>query len=274
MPSVDAGRGAGDVGSDEGALRVLTGNGQPDHATGMFPNPGCPTPIRSVTHRYQMPLRPVLADRLTPIGWSELGASLAAIPFDPSGPYWEGDSAGGWRFEVMSAVASRYLGIDFQGAHVQPNGAYHYHALGETFRARADAARRENRMHLLGWAADGFPLYALYGHEVADDPESPLVELSASYRLRTGLRGGGPGGSFDGTFVEDYHHDPAFGALDEANGRFGVTPEFPEGTYHYVVSTAFPFLSRFFRGTPDPSFVHGEDPGIMAVPPALRGYRA
>ncbi len=266
--------GGGDGGTGEGELRVLSGNGLPDHETGMFPNDGCPIAIRSRPKTYTMPLRPIVADRLTPLGWSELGASLAAIPLDPSGPYWEGDSTSGWRFEVMSALGVRYLGIDHQGAHVQPGGAYHYHSLGETHRSRADAGLADNRMHLIGWAADGFPIYALYGHAVADDPESPLVELRPSYRLRTGLRGGGPGGSFDGTFVEDYQHDPSFGDLDEANGRTGVTPEFPEGTYHYLVSSAFPFLSRFHLGTPDSSFIHGGDPGIAAVPPPLRGYRA
>ena len=45
--------------------------------------------------------------------------------------------------------------------------------------------------------------------------------------------------------------------LDEYNGRFGVTPEFPGGTYAYFVSIsgngtpAFPYnIGRAFRGDP------------------------
>jgi len=51
------------------------------------------------------------------------------------------------------------------------------------------------------------------------------------------------------------------GDLDEANGRFGVTPEFPQGTYHYVLTDDFPFIPRQFKGTPDSSFFrHGPGP--------------
>ena len=42
--------------------------------------------------------------------------------------------------------------------------------------------------------------------------------------------------------------------MDEANGRFGKTPEFPEGTYYYVITDSFPSLPRFFVGKPDKSF--------------------
>ena len=44
------------------------------------------------------------------------------------------------------------------------------------------------------------------------------------------------------------------GDLDECNGRVGVTPEFPEGTYYYCITTEFPQLSRQWKGTADPSF--------------------
>ena len=47
------------------------------------------------------------------------------------------------------------------------------------------------------------------------------------------------------------------GDLDEANGRTGVTPEFPNGTYYYVVTDEFPGIPRYFVGTPSKDFKLG-----------------
>jgi hypothetical protein len=44
------------------------------------------------------------------------------------------------------------------------------------------------------------------------------------------------------------------GDLDETNGRTGVTPEYPNGTYYYVLTDNWPFIPRMFRGTADASF--------------------
>ena len=78
--------------------------------------------------------------------------------------------------------------------------------------------------------------------------------MRASYRLKPGQRPGGPGGSYDGRFTADYEYVKGSGDLDECNGRFGVTPEFPQGTYHYYLTEEFPYIGRLWRGTPDPSF--------------------
>jgi hypothetical protein len=78
--------------------------------------------------------------------------------------------------------------------------------------------------------------------------------LKPSYRVRQGARNGGPGGRFDGTFVQDWEFVAGSGDLDECNGRFGPTPEFPDGIYHYYLTDAFPFIPRQWAGTPDASF--------------------
>ncbi|MGB0733877.1 MAG: YHYH protein, partial [Pontibacterium sp.] len=49
--------------------------------------------------------------------------------------------------------------------------------------------------------------------------------------------------------------------LDECNGRFGVTNEYPNGTYHYVISTEYPYIPRCFHGKPDRSFMRGKGGG-------------
>jgi hypothetical protein len=81
--------------------------------------------------------------------------------------------------------------------------------------------------------------------------------MKSSYRLKSGNRPGGesgPGGVYDGKYTPDYEYSQGSGDLDECNGRFGVTAEFPHGTYYYVTTAEFPFISRKFRGTPDFSF--------------------
>lgn len=116
-------------------------------------------------------------------------------------------------------------------------------------------------MNLLGWAADDFPVYCVYGHTVADSTESSLSKLTSSYRVKERKRRSGsdsPGGDYDGSFTLDYEYIKGSGDLDECGGHYGVTPEFPEGTYYYILTVDYPFMPRIFRGTPDSSFkIHG-----------------
>ncbi|MEM5480850.1 YHYH protein [Pseudoalteromonas fuliginea] len=35
---------------------------------------------------------------------------------------------------------------------------------------------------------------------------------------------------------------------DECNGRVGVTPEFPQGIYHYYATDTYPFFQRCVKG--------------------------
>lgn len=55
-----------------------------------------------------------------------------------------------------------------------------------------------------------------------------------------------------GSFIQDYIYSSASGDLDEYNGRWCVTPEYPNGTYAYFVSTddsgnpKFPYVVGFY----------------------------
>jgi YHYH protein len=51
-------------------------------------------------------------------------------------------------------------------------------------------------------------------------------------------------------FQQDWEYVAGLGDLDECNGRKGVTPEFPNGTYHYVITDSYPYLQRCVKGTP------------------------
>lgn len=106
---------------------------------------------------------------------------------------------------------------------------------------------------IIGWAFDGFPIYAMYGYADPTDPESEIVEMTSSFKLKEGTRPEppeGPGGEYDGAFTADYEYVEGAGTLDECNGRFTVTPDFPEGTYAYFVTNTWPMIYRNFRGTP------------------------
>ncbi len=159
------------------------------------------------------------------------------------------DPSSGWRREALGE--RRRLGLDDNNAHVQPNGAYHYHGVPSGLLGRMGAS---DGPVLIGYAADGFPIYGPNGYRDAKNSGSGLKKLTSSYRLKQGTRPGGPGGAYDGRWVQDYEFVAGLGDLDACNGRFGVTPESPNGTYHYVVTHAFPGVPRCFKGTPDASF--------------------
>jgi hypothetical protein len=233
-----------------GGEMKIASDGIPDHAPGQFPNGGNPNNIRAQDYDFRISNTPIVADEITPLDGYLFGVAMNGVPFDPgTAEYWKNQRSSGWRYEAMSGAV--YLGLDAYNAHVQPNGAYHYHGIpaGST----GDVAPMSHSM-LIGYAADGFPIYARFGLADPGDHSSGIKELATSYRLRQGVRSNGPGNAFDGRFVEDYEFVEAIGDLDECNGRQSVTPEYPDGVYAYFLTTEFPFIPRCFRGAPDRSF--------------------
>jgi hypothetical protein len=106
-------------------------------------------------------------------------------------------------------------------------------------------------MTLVGWASDGFPMYARYGYSTAGDAASGVKVLKSSWRLKSTPDSGRPLTTIFpmGTFLQDYEYASGSGDLDECNGRTGVTPEFPNGTYYYAVTDSWPFVHRCVKGT-------------------------
>jgi hypothetical protein len=117
---------------------------------------------------------------------------------------------------------------------------------------------------LIGFAYDGFPVYGAYGYKNVDGTGG-IVRIKSSWALRnittrttlyTGaaVTAGPPVSSTYplGTFREDYEYIATSAAtpdyLDEHNGRFCVTPEYPNGTYCYFATvdanwnSAYPYL--------------------------------
>ncbi len=101
---------------------------------------------------------------------------------------------------------------------------------------------------LIGYAYDGYPIYGAYGY-LNTDGSGGIVRMKSSYQLRdiavrTHYADGtdvtdGPAVSSTyplGRYREDYEYvmhsnEPDY--LDEHNGRYCITPEYPNGIYAY-----------------------------------------
>jgi hypothetical protein len=234
--------------SVSGGMRYVTADGLPDQPYGQFPNAGNPNVISQQSYRFQMPVNPTELPRSISEFPNLFGIALDGVPFDPgTAEFWNNDPNSGWHGEAMTAPPPR-LGLDMNNAHVQPTGAYHYHGIPTSLYRRLPA---HDGRTLVGWAADGYPVYVQPGSK-------------PSYRLKSGYRPGGnsgPGGSYDGRYTEDWEYVSGLGDLDECNGRSGTTAEFPHGTYYYVLTDAYPFIPRRWHGKPDSSFMKGPPGG-------------
>ena len=244
--------------SIEGDYRVIRSDGQPDHATGNFPNRNNPHRINSKHKSYRVPANPVYKQQTYALGLWPFGVAINGIPFDPgAAEFWQRNPRSGWQYEALGGAVN--LGVDRNNAHVQPDGTYHYHGLPTGILNQFSSV---NAPALIGYAADGFPIYGPFGYREAENDQSSLVELKSSFQLKSGNRNGGPTGRYDGSFVQDYVYQKGLGDLDECNGRFGVTPDYPQGSYYYVITGQFPFIPRCFHGEPDRSFMRGGPSGI------------
>ncbi|CAA0079406.1 Uncharacterised protein [Halioglobus japonicus] len=238
--------------------RELTANGIPDHEVGTFPNPGNPNIITEQTVSASYPLDPVESAVATELGGPRgaTGYVLNGIKIDASTAGSCDDSGtacslignmGSWNIEALGQTAFDF-GTDANNAHVQPDGAYHYHGMPEGFVEKRGG--NSSTMTLIAWAADGFPIYARYGYSIADDASSELKLMRGSYQYVAEVSASRPSTETYplGTFAQDYEYVEGSGDLDECNGRTGVTPEYPDGIYHYYATDSYPFFQRCVKG--------------------------
>ena len=100
--------------------------------------------------------------------------------------------------------------------------------------------------NIIGWAYDGNPIYGPYGYSDSQNSNSVPKLLESGYTLNDSNVIDRPPFT-SGFFVEDYQYTNS-GDLDENNGRFGKTPEFPNGVYAYfatlnlLLSPEFPYF--------------------------------
>ena len=91
---------------------------------------------------------------------------------------------------------------------------------------------------IIGWAYDGNPIYGPYGY--ASKTGGKVIPLTSGYNIIESSTQNRPSLSIypKGFFIEDYNFvgnedSDEFDKLDEHNGRFGITPEYPNGVYAY-----------------------------------------
>jgi len=244
------------------SLRSFTGNGVPNHAVtdGKFA-----TKLSAQSISGSVTLTPVANSASTPVKLP--GYALNSVKMDPgtagtctntatsvtSGCDYAGGN-GTWRMEAMGDPAVSPwkfdFGTDVNNAHVQPNGQYHYHGMPTNLIPKLNNASTTS-MTLVAWAADGFPIYANYGYSTANNASSALKEMKGSYLVKSTPDANRPPVTLFamGHFQQDWVYAAGQGDLDECNGRTGVTPEFPQGIYHYYVTKTYPFIQRCVKGS-------------------------
>lgn len=232
--------------SVKGNSCTITSNAVPNHdfnAKGRFV-----TPLAEKNQAYTIPANPRLASRPTALSLQyDNAVFLNGVKLDllaagcfgvGSGRIGCNDMTTPYRYDPMAPGAG--FGADEHNAHTQPDGTYHYHGNPMALFTQSNAKAPSP---VIGFAADGFPIFGSY---IADG--GTIRKAKSSYRLKSGTRPGGPGGTYDGTFVDDWEYVEGYGDLDRCNGMT------QDGVYGYVVTETYPHVMACFSGTPDSSF--------------------
>ena len=243
------------------SVMYVFSDGLPAPATaGTFPNPQNPNTIsaQNITHEFIWrggtgQRGNTSSDRNVPLGIIGLMANGVAL-FNPSAGN-GGNPPAGFNRNAGNHENNQF-GEDACGGHPEQNGLYHYHSaefLGNCWNSalvtnpyynttdfNGDKARHANgHSKILGVSFDGFPIYGPYGYTTANDATSAIKRIESSYRLRpNGYNPNRPLPSLEpmGSFIQDFEYVQALGDLDEHNGRFCVTPDYPNGTYAYFMT--------------------------------------
>ena len=119
---------------------------------------------------------------------------------------------------------------------IETNNKLQYSIVGYSTQIGNDTFGDTGAEHspIIGWAYDGNPIYGPYGYSDSTDENSSVKILTTGYVLNPNNVINRPHQFSNGFFVEDYNFNNA-GDLDQHNGRYGRTPEYPNGVYAYFV---------------------------------------
>ena len=255
-------------------LMTIVSDQLPDPAThGPHPNGANPNTTSAQTLNHTIVYRGgTNSPSLTPWTLGALGiASNGVVLFNPSAgpgalPGSQDNPPPG--FEYNAVHNEFYYGVDSAGGHPEQNGEYHYHsgtflfsgdwiavAQGnlyyQTTNYNGDSFRHpDGHSKIIGWAFDGHPIYGPWGYTNANDNTSSPTRMTSSFsQLNTDTHrpvgfkytdtitvSGQSVTLTAGSFLQDFTYSPGSGTLDSSNGRYGVTPEYPNGTYAYFIT--------------------------------------
>jgi hypothetical protein len=235
------------------------------------PNTGTPTPTNA--GNIGIFINGVaLFDYRDGVAWNPTTSALCGGPGNPPCP---GGPTATMDWNRDAVVAER-IGFDCSKGH-PAQGNYHHHQNPSAFNLDLVVISNVCNLYaanglyvidstkhspLIGYAYDGYPIYGAYGYKNADG-SGGITRIKSSYSLRnittrtthyTGVSvtTGPPVSSTYplGYFREDYQFNipTSEDYLDIHNGRFCVTPEYPQGTYAYFTTvdqnwnSAYPYV--------------------------------
>lgn len=224
----------------------------PDYTIGPWTaNPNIPVNQNFVFKITRNPIQNTGALTSTPLGHVGVWSNGVSIFNAKDGMSY--NNAGVWNRDALF-----YEGISFDDClgHPAPNGEYHLHVNPTCL--YNDSL---NTIHspIIGYAFDGFPIYGAYAYTNTNGTGA-IKRMTSSYVMNSGTtRINGPAVSATyplGAFIEDRTFVSGSGDLDIHNGRFCVTPEYPNGTYAYFVTIdanlnpVYPYvIGRTYYGT-------------------------
>lgn len=232
-----------------------TSSGIPDYSIGPWPgNPNTPANQNWTFKITKNPTASTGNGTATALG--AIGVLINGVPFFNALDAFSYQNENVWHQNAMYFEGASF---DSCKGHPAPGGVYHPHQ--RPICVEADDPTHHSK--IIGFGFDGYPIYGPYGYANADGTGG-IVRIETSYRkrnitTRTTLPDGtqlpanlyGPNVSATyplGAYVEDYEYVAGLGDLDEDNGRFTVTPDYPNGIYAYFASidatgaTIYPYL--------------------------------
>ena len=190
--------------------------------------PITPNDLQAQNHRWEVPLRPQLAQERTEI------PLLGTVAFAVNGAPIYGPNEGAMPDPFGDPVYNDI--VDWCLGHTGPNGDYHFHAMLEECLGGEVGAQGPSP--ILGYALDGFPIYGPRG--CVDEDCQQVIEFKSSW-----VQTGDPSTyAWDNNQCNRPECQQAAGEyLDQCNGRVG-----PDGTYRYHATTTFPYILGCYSG--------------------------
>jgi hypothetical protein len=242
----------------------ITANGLPDYTIGPWnDNPNSATGQSYSFQITRNPKQNTGTKTVTQMG--AIGFWKNGLPIYNAEDGYSYNSLGYWN---RNAGAIEYVSFDDCGGHPTNLGQYHNHVNPVCLYSYNSSS---SHSPIIGWAFDGYPVYGPFGYTSANDSSSAIKRMMTGYSLRdittrTSYWNGteltsaeyGPAVSstyYLGYFIEDYGYSSSGADLDEYNGRWCVTPDYPSGIYAYFVPTTsageytFPYsLATYYYG--------------------------
>ena len=216
-------------------VRTIVANALPDHETGEFPRAWNPNTISAQDTTYTLDYTPTYT-------WDATWARESWVAYN--GVKFELETAeiviceSGETYKIEAFQDMTNLGLDFNNAHVQPTGAYHYHGISSVL---VESLEGDDIVHVW-YANDGFPLY--YSKKWTYTPSYTLSTqerewTDCSYKNSTVII---EWTSPDSTYGSDWEYNESIWNLDSCNGTE------INGEYVYFITDTFPYGPRCLNG--------------------------